>query len=455
VTPATIDRARLADRVERERRRFREEHPRSLSRFEDGRRSLLGGVPMSWMAKWPGGFPIALDRARGARLVDADGHAYVDFCLGDTGAMAGHSPAAVVKAVSERFAAKGGATAMLPTEDAAEVGDALARRFGLPFWQFTLSATDANRFALRLCRQVTRRPRVLVFSYCYHGSVDEAIVILEAGRPRSRAGNVGPPVDPLATTTVIEFNDLPALEAALSPGDVAAVLTEPALTNVGIVLPDPGFAEGLRAATRRAGTLLVIDETHTWSAGPGGCTAAWALEPDIVTLGKALGGGLPIGAYGTSAPVAARIAADDQADYVDAGGIGGTLAGNALSLAAARATLSEVLTETAFAGMTALGERFRRGVADAIEAHRLPWSVVSLGARVEYRFRSPPPRTGGESAAAGDEALDEYMHLFALNRGILMTPFHNMALVCPATTAEDVDLHTRVFGEAVRDLLAG
>jgi glutamate-1-semialdehyde 2,1-aminomutase len=449
----SVERSRLPALLERERARFRETHPRSLALFEESRRSLLAGVPMSWMAKWPGGFPIVLDRARGTRLVDVDGHSYVDFCLGDTGAMAGHSPEPAVRAVSERFGAKGGATAMLPTADAAAVADELSRRFGLPYWQFTLSATDANRFALRLCRQITGRPRVLVFSYCYHGSVDEAFVTVEGGRARSRAGNVGAPVDPATTTRVVEFNDLPAVEAALAPGDVAAVLTEPALTNVGIVLPETGFLEALGEATRRTGTLLIIDETHTWCAGPGGCTAAWGLSPDLVTLGKALGGGLPIGAYGTSADVAARIAADEDADYVDAGGIGGTLAGNALSMAAARATLAEVLTADAFTRMIALADRFRRGVLATLQERELPWSVVSLGARVEYRFASPPPRSGGESAAAGDAALDEYMHLFAQNRGILMTPFHNMALMCPATTAEDVDAHTRVFAAAVQELL--
>jgi glutamate-1-semialdehyde 2,1-aminomutase len=454
VNASTVDRARLRAVLERERVRFHDGHPRSRALFETAKQNLLAGVPMSWMAKWPGGYPIALERARGARLTDVDGHEYVDFCLGDTGAMAGHSPEPVVAAVAERFGTRGGATAMLPTEDAAWVGAALARRFRLPSWQFTLSATDANRFVLRLCRQITRRPRVLVFSYCYHGSVDESLVAIERGQPRSRAGNVGPAVDPLQTTRVVEWNDLAAVEAALAPRDVAAVLTEPALTNIGIVLPEPGFLEGLRAATGRTDTLLVIDETHTWSAGPGGCTAALGLEPDVVTLGKALAGGLPIGAYGVSAAVAERIAADKDADYVDAGGVGGTLAGNALSLAAARATLSQVLTDDAFARMIALAERFRNGVADVIEGHRMPWSVVSLGARVEYRFVSPPPTSGGASAAAGDPELDEYMHLAALNRGVLMTPFHNMALMCPATTGEDVDRHTRVFAEAVGPLRA-
>ncbi len=342
---------------------------------------------------------------------------------------------------------------MLPTEDAAWVGEELARRFGVPCWQFSLTATDANRWMLRICRQVTGRPRVLVFNWCYHGSVDEAFVTLDAdGTARSRAGNVGPAVDPAQTTRVAEFNDIDSVEAALAHGDVACVLMEPALTNIGIVLPEPGFLEAVRAACTRAGALLIIDETHTLSAGPGGCTAAWGLEPDAVTLGKSIGGGVPIGAYGVTAELAGRIAAQEDADFEDTGGVGGTLAGNALSLAATRATLSEVLTEPAFERMSALRERFVAGVEEVLERHAVPWSIVSLGARAEYRFSAEPPRTGAESAAAGDRELDEYLHLYLLNRGVLITPFHNMALMCPATTAAQVDLHTDVFGAAVEEL---
>ena len=447
-----VDRDRLRTLIERERERFASEHPRSLAAARQAGAHLLGGVPMSWMAKWPGGFPLTFTAARGARLSDLDGHEYVDLCLGDTGAMAGHSPPATVAAVRRRLEELGGATTMLPSEDAAWVGGELARRFGLPLWQFTLTATDANRFALRLCRQITGRPKVLVFSYCYHGTVDESFVTLEGGAARSRAGNVGPPIDPAVTTRVAEFNDLAAVEAELAHGDVACVLAEPALTNIGIVLPEPGFLEGLRDAARAAGTLLIADETHTFSAGPGGCTRAWGLEPDLVTIGKSIGGGVPVGAFGCSAAVAERVQAQTGADYEDTGGVGGTLAGNALSLAAARATLGEVLTEAAFERMSALAERFTAGVQEAIDRHDLPWSVVRLGARAEYRFTAPAPRSGGESAAAADDELDEYLHVALLNQGILMTPFHNMALMCPETTEADVDAHTEAFATAVSAL---
>jgi glutamate-1-semialdehyde 2,1-aminomutase len=439
--------------LQAETERFAAQHPLSHARFEEARRSLLGGVPMTWMSKWVGGHPLFAARAGGAWIEDIDGHRYVDFALGDTGAMAGHSPAPVVDAVARRLGELGGATVMLPTEDATWVGEELGRRFGMPLWSFSLTATDANRWALRLCRAITGRPYVLVFSHCYHGTVDETFVTVDGGgRPHSRAGNVGPAVDPTVTTRVCEFNDLDAVERLLADKQVACVLTEPALTNIGIVLPEPGFLDGVRAACDWTGTLMICDETHTLSAGPGGCTAAWDLRPDIVTLGKAIAGGLPIGGYGVSADVAIRIDALEEADLVDVGGVGGTLAGNALSLAAARATLSEVLTPRAFAGMTALCDRFVAGVNDALFAHDVDWSIVQLGARAELAFALDPPRNGGASAALHDSELEDLLHLFLLNRGVLITPFHNMALMCPATTEEDVDRHTEVFSELLAAL---
>jgi glutamate-1-semialdehyde 2,1-aminomutase len=406
---------------------------------------------MAWMTMWPGGFPLYLDRAHGATVVDVDGNEYADFCVGDTGAMAGHSPEPTMRAIRDIL----GITTMLPTDDAAWVGAELARRFGVPYWQFSLTATDANRWMIRMCRHVTRRDRIAVFSWCYHGSVDESFVTLdEQGLARAREGLVGPPVDPTETTRVAEFNEADSVRSVLEHEDVACLLMEPALTNIGIVLPEPGFMDEVRRLCDEYGTLLVIDETHTLSAGPGGCTAAWGLRPDAVTLGKSIGGGVPIGAYGVTAELADRIASQQDADYEDTGGVGGTLAGNALSLAAARATLGEVLTGDAFERMVRLRERFVAGVEAAIEEHGMPWSIVSLGARCEYRYAAEPPRTGAESAAAGDPALDEYLHLYLMNRGVLITPFHNMALMCPATTEEQVDLHTEAFSAAVAELAA-
>ncbi|WP_405086601.1 transaminase [Microbispora sp. NBC_01389] len=450
-----IDRTRLARLLDRERRLFRERNPRSAVAYEQARGHLFGGVPMTWMNKTAGGFPLYLAEAHGARVTDLDGHEYVDLCLGDTGAMAGHSPQATVEAVADRFGRRGGATVMMPTEDAAWVGAELGRRFGVPYWSFSLTATDANRWAIRLARAITGRPKILVNSYCYHGSVDEVLIVVGPdGRQVSREGNVGAPVDPTVTSRVVEFNDLPALERELAYGDVAAVLMEPALTNIGIVLPEPGYLEGVRELTRRYGSLLINDETHTFSAGPGGCTKAWNLRPDIVTIGKAVGGGIPSGGYGLSAEVVARIEAMDGLDLVDMGGVGGTLAGNPLSVAAMRATLEHVLTDDAFTAMTELATRFAKGVQEIIDAHGLAWSVSRLGARAEYRFTSPAPRNGGESNAAGDPELDDYLHVHLANRGVLLTPFHNMALMSPATTEADVDRHHEVFAAAVAELVA-
>jgi glutamate-1-semialdehyde 2,1-aminomutase len=441
---------RLAELHAREEARFVASHPRSRELHQRAAATLFEGVPMHWMRKWPGGFPVYVREAKGARFVDADGIEYVDFCLGDTGAMTGHAPEPTLRALAEQ-AAKG-ITLMLPSEDALWVSQELTRRFGVSSWQFALTATDANRFSIRLARHLTGRPKVLVFNWCYHGTVDETFATLEHGAVVARSGNLGPPVDPALTTRVVEFNDVDGLERELSHGDVAVVLTEPALTNVGIVHPEPGFHAALRELTRRYGALLAIDETHTICCGPGGFTRAEGLEPDIVTIGKPIAGGIPAAAYGFSDEVARRLAGTIELEDVDVGGVGGTLAANALSLAAMRATLGEVLTEEAFARMIPLAERWTAGVEAGIAESGLPWHVTRLGCRAEYLFGPDRPRSGGEAHRASNFALERYMHLYALNRGILLTPFHNMALMSPATTEADVDLHTEVFREAVLEL---
>jgi glutamate-1-semialdehyde 2,1-aminomutase len=448
-----IERAHLGSLITRERASYAVAHPASSALF-GAADHLFGRVPMTWMSKWSGGFPIYQERAFGNRIVDVDGHEYVDFALGDTGAMAGHSPKPVVDAVAERFGRLGGATTMLPTADGEWVGAELTRRFGLPLWSFTLTATDANRWAIRLARLATGRSKILTFAYCYHGSVDETFAVPgRDGEAASRAGNAGAPVPLRMTTRVAEFNDLDSVAAQLAHGDVAAILTEPALTNIGIVLPEPGFMDGLRELASRHDALLVIDETHTFSAGPGGATRLWGLRPDVLVIGKSIGGGIPSGAYGISDDVARRVEAHPEADLVDVGGVGGTLAGNALSTAAMRATLEQVLTDDAFAHMVDSATMFTRGVQGAIDRGGMSWSVSQLGARSEYRYASPAPRDGSSSAAAGDEELDEYFHLYMINRGVLITPFHNMALMCPVTSDADVDLHTKLFGEALDELV--
>ena len=449
-----MDRRRLEDLLAREREQFVRRHPGSALVHQHAEH-LLARVPMSWMTEWSGGFPLAMATARGNRITDVDGLDYVDFALGDTGAMAGHSPDATVRAVTERMSTLGGITTILPTEDAEWVGAELARRFSLAKWSFTLSATDANRWALRLARLATARDKILVFSYCYHGSVDETLVVVDPeGHPAVRASNVAPGVSPLATTRVVEWNDLEALERELAHRDVAAILMEPALTNIGIVLPEPGFHTALRELATRYGTLVMIDETHTISAGPGGMTARDSLEPDILVIGKSLGGGIACGAYGLSDELAGDVLrAAGASGLGDVGGVGGTLAGNVLSLAAMRATLDLVLTDEAFATMIDTATQFTKDVRDVLDDFDLAWTVTQLGARAEYRFTRPAPRNGGEAAAAGDPGLDEFMHLYTLNRGILMTPFHNMALMCPSTSVADVELHGEVFASAVTELV--
>lgn len=446
-TTTQIDRTKLAAALEQEKKRFVDEHPTSAKLSADARTNLLAGVPMNWMVKWAGAFPLFVREASGAHFTDVDGRKYLDLCLGDTGAMTGHAVPEAVAALSAQLAR--GATYMLPTEDAIAVSAEFARRFGLPYWQMTLTATDANRFAIRIARQITKRSKILVFNWCYHGTVDETFANLRDGQVVPRRGNFGPPVDPSVTTKVVEFNDVKALEAALSDESVAAVLAEPVMTNIGIVHPESGFHAKLRELTQKHGTLLIIDETHTICTGPGGYTGKHGLQPDMLTLGKPIGSGIPGAVYGLSEDVAKRVRENSNVEDCDTGGIGGTLAGNALSLAAMRVTLEKVLTDAAYAKTIPLADRFVAGVEGVIAEFKLPWIVKQLGCRAEYWFRPDAPRNGQEAADAADFELDQYMHLAALNRGILMTPFHNMALICPATTEADIDLHTQVFRESV------
>jgi glutamate-1-semialdehyde aminotransferase len=449
----SLDRARLARHMADETARFAADHPRSQALHQRAKGSLLDGVPMNWMVRWAGPFPLFVEDASGAHFTCVDGHDYTDLCLGDTGAMAGHGPTPTIAAVERQL--RRGITHMLPTEDAIWAGEELARRFGLPAWQFTLSATDANRFALRLARHISGRSKVVVHDHCYHGSVDESIAILDdEGRVVPVHGSIGPQVDVAQTTRVVEFNDVDGLARALEDRDVAALLIEPALTNVGIVLPEPGYLDAVRELTRRTETILIIDETHTICAGPAGATGAWGLDPDMLVIGKTIGGGIPAAAYGMRAEIGERVRSSIAVDESDVGGIGGTLAGYALSLAAVRATLGEVLTEAAFERMLPLGARWAAGVADVLRMHDVPWHVTRLGARAEYHFMPEPPRTGAEQAANADPELERFLHLWAMNRRILMTPFHNMALMSPATTAADVDRHTEAFEAAVVALFA-
>ena len=443
---------RIAELMKIEEQRFLDLHKASTAAFNQSSKVMHEGVPMSWMAKWPGAHPVFVKEAKGAHFTDLDGRDYIDFCLGDTGSMTGHSPAATVAAVKAQI--DKGITAMLPSENAAIVSDLLRERFGLPLWQFTVSATDANRHVIRYSRMITGRSKIVVIDRCYHGSVDETFATLDdAGFTIKREGNIGAPVDLDVTTRVVEFNDLAAMEKALAHGDVAAILMEPAMTNIGIVLPEPGYLEGVQDLCKKYGTLLIIDETHTISVGPGGMTKQLGLKPDFFTIGKALAAGIPVGTFGMTQAVADAIKQRVEIEKIDTGGIGGTLAGNILALAAMRATLTDVLTEANFATMIELGDRWSDGVDAAIKEFDLDWHCNRLGARGEYIFKGKAPRTGKEAADSGDFALEQYIHLRLLNDGFLLTPFHNMALMCPDTTAADVDAHTAAFRAMCADLV--
>ncbi|MEY4449779.1 MAG: hypothetical protein RLZZ304_154 [Actinomycetota bacterium] len=449
---AELDRSKLQTLFDRERATFAQNHPNSAAAY-DRADHLFGRVPMTWMNKKAGGFPIYFDRAVGNRVWDIDGNEYIDFALGDTGAMAGHSAPAVVEAINKRVAKDGGLTTMLPTEDAELVAANLSARFGMAKWSFSLTATDANRWAIRLVRAMTGKSKILVNAYCYHGSVDEALIVVGPdGEGMSRPGNVGSPVDVTETSRVAEFNDLVGLERQLKNGDVAAVLMEPAMTNIGIVLPEPGYLAGVRELTRKYDALLIIDETHTFSADWGGMTRRDNLEPDVFVIGKAIAGGIPIGAYALSEDFAARVLARTDLDLVDMGGVGGTLAGNPLSMAAARATLEQVLTPENFEAMIDLATEFTEGVQALFDKYDLSWSINQLGARAEYRFAKPYPKTGTDAFHSADGELEDFLHLYLANRGVLLTPFHNMALMCPTTTKADVDRHNEVFEEAIAEL---
>lgn len=448
-----INREKLAAQMAKEIEMFEKNHPKSGELYRRAQGSLLQGVPMNWMTKWAGSYPVFVEKAEGAHFWDVDGNEYLDLCLGDTGSMIGHAVEPAVRAITEYV--KKGTTLMLPTEDAIWVGEELNRRFGMKYWQFSTSATDANRFALRLAREVTQRPKVVVFNWCYHGSVDETVAIIDeaTGSTVAKPGSLGPQVDPALTTKVVEWNDVEALENALKDMDVAAVLAEPVMTNCGIVHPLPGYHDRLRELCTKYGALLIIDETHTICTGIGGYTREFNLKPDMVVVGKTIAAGIPAGAYGFTEELGKKVVDVIPPELCDIGGIGGTLAANALSMHAMKAVLSEVLTEAYYAKNIPLAVRFNAGIQSVIDKYNLPWNTTQLGCRTEYWFRKEPARNGGEAEAAVDFELDQYMHLASLNRGILMTPFHNMALISAETSEADIDHHTAVFEEIVGNIL--
>ncbi|MDE2385142.1 MAG: aspartate aminotransferase family protein [Alphaproteobacteria bacterium] len=436
--------------LEREAKLYVQRNPKSKALSAEASRHWLRGVPMHWMVDWGLPFPLFVEEARGVTLKDADGHSYVDFCLGDTGAMFGHAPDAVTRCLA-REAARG-LTTMLPSPDAVEVGKLLEDRFGLPFWQVTATASDANRAVLRWARAITGRSKILVFNHCYHGCVDDTFVTADGGKVKMVEGLVGEPRDLTAFTKVVEFNDVPALEAALRAGDVACVLAEPVMTNVGMVLPAPGFLESLRALTSETGTILVFDETHTLTSSVGGYARSVNIRPDGLVFGKPIAGGIPAALYGFSADVADRIQAYLASRGEGRSGIGTTLSGSRIQMALIRTVLEEFMTDPVYEANITLAKRLERGIADVIIKPGLPWHVTRVGARVEFMCVPKPPRNGFEASQAIHKPIDEAVHRYLLNRGVVVTPFHNMMLVCPSTTESHVNQFIEIFEACVTEL---
>jgi glutamate-1-semialdehyde 2,1-aminomutase len=434
---AEVSEKSVSSILRREKALFSQRNPKSRELSELASRNWLRGVPMHWMVDWETPFPLFINEANGVTLSDADGHTYFDFCLGDTGAMFGHAPSPVVECLAREGAR--GLTTMMPSEDAITVGALLEDRFGLPAWQVTASASDANRAVLRWCRAVTGRKKILVFNHCYHGAVDDTFVGCDNGRVEQFPDLVGEPRDLTQFTKVVEFNDIAALDAALADRDVACVLAEPVMTNVGMVLPQAGFLEHLREATRKTGTLLVMDETHTLSTGPSGYAREHGIAPDALVFGKPIAGGIPAAVYGFSNEVAGRIRDFLAGRGSGRSGIGTTLSGSRIQLALIKTVLEHFFTKEAYAPLIALARRLEKGIAGHIIKHGVDWHVTRVGARVEFMCAGRPPKNGLEASRIIHRPIDLAVHHYLLNRGVVITPFHNMMLICPATETQHVD----------------
>jgi glutamate-1-semialdehyde 2,1-aminomutase len=449
---AGIAKDRLEKLAQREAKRYAAARPQAKAALAKGADAYLGGVPLHWMTDWPMPHLPLVARAKGARLTDIDGYEIDDFCLGDTGSMFGHSPAPVAKAI--RHQATRGLTYMLPTEDALEAGRLLQEVFGPFRWQIATTATDANRFAIRVARAITGRPKILVFNGCYHGTVDDVMVELSGGKTQNRQGLMGQVADLTLGATAVEFNDLAAVEAALKTGEIAAILTEPVMTNSCMVLPDAGFHDGLRLLSRRYGALLIIDETHTISSGLGGYTAVHSLSPDMFVVGKCVAGGMPTAVWGMTDEIAQRYEEANAARPSGHSGMGTTLSANPMQFACLKATLGEVMTAKNYTHMEKLAERLAHGLSTAIKRVNAPWHVVRVGARVEFICAPGPLRNGTEAGHAHQPQVEAALHTALLNRGSLIAPFHNMMLISPATKKRQVDRLIMAFNDVLTELFA-
>ena len=422
----------LASLRTREAARFVAANPRSQAAAAARASHWHQGVPFHWMRDWPSPFPLVAAQAVGATLTSLDGQTLDDFCLADTAAMFGHSPAPLAAAISQQ--ARVGLGYMLPSPEVGHVGALLAERYGLPYWQTTTTASEANRAVIRWARQITQRRKILVFNGCYHGAVDDVFVDLRDGIAETRQSLVGQVHDIREHSLVVEFNDLDGLSAALAGADVACVLAEPVMTNVGMVQPLPGYLQELRRLTSLHGTLLVWDETHTISSGWSGHSGTYGPPGDMMVIGKSIGGGVPCAVYGFTESVSERMIAARKRLPPGHSGIGTTLSANALAIAALRAMLDQVMSRSAYAHMLDLAGRLAEGIGEVTESNRLPWHVTRVGARVELICAPTPSRNGSEARAVMHPKLESLLHLMLVNRGSLLAPFHNMMLISPATS---------------------
>lgn len=446
-----IDRQAISQMREREIARFIAANPKSKAHAQSAQ-GWFQGVPFHWMLDWSSPFPIVAQEASGATLTSIDGQLFDDFCLGDTASMFGHSPRPLADAIAAQ--AGQGLSYMLPTAKGAELGSMLAEMFGLPQWQVTTTASEANRAVIRWCRGITGRDKILIFNGCYHGAVDDVFVDVRDGRAVNRPSLIGQVQDLLPTTVAIEFNDVDALAHALRGGDIACVLAEPLMTNIGMVRDAPGFLTELRRLCDETGTILVLDETHTISSGYGGHSNMHGPKPDILVVGKSIGGGVPCAVYGFTDEIAKRMAALNASRPAGHSGIGTTLSANALAITAMHAMLGQVITRDAYAHMRSMADRLVAQLNQVIATHALDWHVSHVGARVELVCSATPPRNGSEARAAMDHALESTIHLYLVNRGILLAPFHNMMLVSPVTQASQVDRLAAELNSALTELQA-
>ena len=446
-----INRQAIHQMREREIARFIAANPKSKAHAKSVQ-GWFQGVPFHWILDWSSPFPIVAQEASGGTLTSIDGQVFDDFCLGDTASMFGHSPAPLAKAIAAQ--AGQGLSYMLPTAKGAELGSMLADMFGLPQWQVTTTASEANRAVIRWCRGITGRDKILIFNGCYHGAVDDVFVDLRDGRAVNRPSLIGQVQDLLPTTVAIEFNNVDALASALRGGDIACVLAEPLMTNIGMVRDAPGFLTELRRLCDETSTILVFDETHTISSGYGGHSNMHGPKPDILVVGKSIGGGVPCAVYGFTEAIAKRMAALNAARPAGHSGIGTTLSANAMAITAMHAMLGQVITRGAYAHMLSMADRLVAQLNGVISTHSLDWHVSHVGARVELVCSAIPPRNGSEARAVMDHALESTIHLYLANRGILLAPFHNMMLVSPVTQVAQVDRLAAELNSALTELLA-